>query len=90
MVTLSSTEAEYIPLAEAATEAIWMTRLLEDLKQTTNTVVIYEDNQSCIHILQNGCSHNIRTKHIDIKHHFVCELLKTKNTASYIVQMEIL
>ena len=57
MVTLSSTEAEYISLAEAATEAIWMTRLLEDLKQVTDNVVLYEDNQSCIHMLQNG-SHN--------------------------------
>ena len=78
MVTLSSTEAEYILLAEAAKEAMWMTRLLEDLKQVTDTVVIYKDNQSCIHVLQNG-SHSLRTKHIDIKHNFVCELLKTKN-----------
>ena len=54
-----------------------MTRLL-DLKQVTDIVVIYEDNQSCIHMLQNG-NHNLRTKHIDIKYHFVYELLKTKN-----------
>ena len=55
-----------------------MTRLLEDLKQVTDNVVLYEDNQSCIHMLQNG-SHNLRTKHIDSKYHFVRELLKTKN-----------
>ena len=78
VVTLSSTETEYFSLAETATKAIRMTRLLEDLKQVTDTVVIHEDNQSCIHMLQNG-SHNLRTKHIDIKKHFVCELLKTKN-----------
>ena len=78
MVMLSSTKAEYISLAEAATEAIWMMRLLQDLKQVTDTVVIYEDNQSCIHMLQNG-GHNLQTKHIDVKYHFLCELLKTKN-----------
>jgi hypothetical protein len=76
MVTLSSTEAEYISLAEAAQEAIWMTRILKDLNQIVNTVVMYEDNQSCIHMLKNG--NNLRTKHIDTKYHFVRELVKTK------------
>ena len=76
MVTLSSTEAEYNALTEAAQEAIWMTRVLQDLNQNTDTVVIYEDNQSCIHLLQN--SNSFRTKHIDTKYHFVRDLVKAQ------------
>jgi hypothetical protein len=77
MVTLSSTEAEYIALVEAAQEALWIMRMLKDLNQElTGPVVIYEDNQSCIKMLKSDrCSP--RTKHIATKYHFVRELFKS-------------
>jgi hypothetical protein len=78
MVTLSSTEAEYIALTEATQEALWLRRLLEDLNQDIfGPTVLFEDNQSCIKLLQNEkASH--RTKHIATKYYFVRDLCKSK------------
>lgn len=79
MVTLSSTEAEYIALVEATQEALWITRILKDLNQELiGPPVIYEDNQSCIKLLQNDRS-SPRTKHIATKYHFVRELFKSRD-----------
>ncbi|KAK9679824.1 Reverse transcriptase (RNA-dependent DNA polymerase) [Popillia japonica] len=47
-VAVSSTEAKYIALAEAAREGIWLRRLLEDFGYLNPKLVIYEDNQLCI------------------------------------------
>ncbi len=78
MVTLSSTESEYIALTEAAQEALWMRRLLEELDQeVVKPTVLFEDNQSCIKLLQNEKSSH-RTKHVATKFHFVRDLYKSK------------
>lgn len=70
-VALSSTEAEFIALAEACQEAVWIKRLLQDLNETPNNpIVIFEDNQSCIKLVHNEKFSN-RSKHIDTKYHFV-------------------
>lgn len=77
MVTLSSTEAEYIALVEATQESLWITRILKDLNQELiGPAIIYEDNQSCIKLLQNDRS-SPRTKHIATKYHFLRELFKS-------------
>lgn len=77
LVTLSSTEAEYIALSETVKEAIWMNRILKDFYQTvSDSVTIYEDNQSCIKLIQDEKSCQ-RTKHIDTKFHFIRELYKS-------------
>lgn len=73
-VALSTTEAEYIALAEACQEGIWIGRLLEELEMMPMTPLkIYEDNQSCLKLLR-AKGFNNRTKHIDTKYHFVKEL----------------
>lgn len=77
-VALSSTEAEFIALAEACQESIWITRLLNDLDVKLDTpIVIYEDNQSCLKLIKNSKFSN-RSKHIDTKFHFVKDYV-TKN-----------
>ena len=70
VVALSSTEAEYIALASAVQEAVWLRNLLSDLtsKQVKPTV-IYEDNQGAIALCKNPIDHS-RMKHIDIKFHY--------------------
>jgi hypothetical protein len=74
MVTLSSTEAEYIALTEAAKKAIWISRILKDLNQVVaESTVFYENNHSCIHQRLSQ-----RTKHTDTKNHFVQELFQSK------------
>ncbi len=44
-VVLSTAEAEYMALASATQEAVWMRKLLVDLQnKTEKTTVIFEDN----------------------------------------------
>lgn len=72
-VALSTAEAEYMALASAAQEAIWMQQLVGDLNsKQTNSMVIYEDNQSAICMSKNPQFHG-RAKHIGIKYHFIRE-----------------
>ena len=53
-VALSTAEAEYMALASAAQEAMWMRQLMTDLKnRPTRATVIYEDNQSAICMANN-------------------------------------
>lgn len=69
-VSLSSTEAEYVALCNAACEGIWLKELLEELGVTVETVKIFEDNQACIKIAEEPREHK-RMKHIDIKYNFI-------------------
>lgn len=75
-VSLSSTEAEYIALSEACKEAIWLQRLLDDLYYSEQrTTTIYEDNKSVPKMIVDERLSN-RTKHIDIRTHFVKDYVK--------------
>lgn len=81
-VAISSTEAEYIALGEASQECIWIRRLLEDfLIKKQKTTVMFEDNQSCLKLVNTRKFSN-RTKHIDTKFHFVRDL-KQKGLIDY-------
>lgn len=77
-VSLSSAEAEYMSICSTVTELKWFTSLLNELQVLTNpTPILYCDNQSAIAISQNDKFHN-RTKHIDIRHHFIRDAIKNK------------
>ena len=77
-VALSTSEAEYIALSSAAQEAVWMRALNSDLKnQPSEPTVIFEDNQSAICLAKNPQFHG-RSKHINIKFHFIREQVSTK------------
>uniref|UniRef100_H3H9Q4 Integrase catalytic domain-containing protein n=1 Tax=Phytophthora ramorum TaxID=164328 RepID=H3H9Q4_PHYRM len=73
-VALSSTEAEYMALSEATQEAVWLKVILCELGEMASdeAVKIYEDNQGSIALAKNPQFHK-RTKHIDIRYHFVRE-----------------
>ena len=75
IVTLSTAEAEYVALSTATQEAAWIRRLLSDfhvpLEQAT---IIMEDNQGAICIARNPVTQT-RTKHIDVRYHYVREAL---------------
>ena len=72
-VALSTAEAEYIALASAAQEAIWMRQLLADVRNHPREPTrIFEDNQSAICMARNPQFHG-RAKHIGIKYHFIRE-----------------
>ena len=65
-VALSTAEAEYVALIQAAQEGIWLRGLLSDLGLKAMSTVILEDNQGAIAIAKNPVDHS-RTKHIDIR-----------------------
>lgn len=71
IVTLSSTEAEFIAATTCACQAIWLQRILEELHFKQNhSIVIYCDNNSAIKLSKNPVLHG-RSKHIDVKYHFL-------------------
>jgi len=74
VVALSSTEAEYMALTDAAKEAIWLKGLVNELGFTQKTVNIHCDSQSAIALAKNAVYHE-RTKHIDVKYHFIRDLV---------------
>ena len=74
-VALSTTEAEYMALTEATKEALYLRSLLSDIDEQYNMsrpVVLYEDNQGAMALVKNPVFHN-RTKHIDVRFHFIRE-----------------
>lgn len=73
LVTLSTTEAEYVAAAAAAKETAWLRNLLNDLEyQCEGATTLFVDNQSAIRLVKNPEFHQ-RTKHIDIQYHYIRE-----------------
>jgi hypothetical protein len=71
LVTMSSTEAEYVALGEAVKEALYLRNLFSELfSAAPPSIPLFEDNQSTIKQALNTQSSR-RTKHIDIRHHFL-------------------
>lgn len=80
-VALSSSEAEYAALTSAACQAIWLRWLLSDfLQEQEGAIEIYYDNMSAINLTKNVIFHS-RTKHNDIRHHFIRELVSKGDIA---------
>ncbi|KAM2012453.1 hypothetical protein ACFX1T_024318 [Malus domestica] len=73
-VALSTTEAEYMAVTEAIKEAIWLQGLPDDLGVQQDHVDVHCDSQSAIHLAKNQV-HHARTKHIDVRFHFVREVI---------------
>ena len=64
--------------SNAAQEVLYLRTLLKDLKyERKDPTVLFQDNQGSIAI-GNDSIVNKRTKHIDIRHHFVRESIKNK------------
>lgn len=73
--TLSSTEAEYMSLTEATKEAVYLRSMMQELGITSlkiDKIIIHCDNLGAQALMKNPVHHS-RTKHIDIKYHFVRE-----------------
>ena len=71
VVALSSCEAEYVVFTHAFQEAKFLHQLYADITgYTTSGVRLYADNQGAIALAKNPV-HPQRTKHIDIRYHFI-------------------
>ena len=75
IVALSTTEAEYIVVTEASKEMVWLQSFLEELGKKQEDNVLYCDSQSAIHLAKNPSFHS-RTKHIQLRYHFIRSLLE--------------
>jgi transposase InsO family protein len=76
-VSLSSCEAEYMATCDAAREAVFLRTLLGELGfKQCNPTTICVDNQSMINYSKNFDQHS-RMKHIEIRQHFVRELVQS-------------
>jgi transposase InsO family protein len=76
IVTLSTTEAEFVSAASSACQCIWLRNVLNYLgvKQEGSTIINC-DNSSSIKLSRNPIMHG-RCKHIDVRYHFLRDLNK--------------
>lgn len=87
--SLSTTESEYIAASVAVQEVVWLKRFLDELKMpyARNTVVRC-DNQSALKLIKNPEFHK-RTKHIDIRYHFIREQYERKTFTIEYIKTEV-
>lgn len=65
--------------SEAVKEAIWLRNLLTELGvQQEPKSVVFCDNQSALHLIKNTAYHE-RTKHIDVRYHFIREAVSERD-----------
>lgn len=81
-VATSSTHAEYVAASEAAKEAFWIIGLLNELSfldplLSQGTMPLYIDNSLALKLTKNPESY-ARTRHIDVRYHYVRELVESK------------
>ncbi|CAM8887237.1 unnamed protein product [Rhodiola kirilowii] len=76
-ISLSTAEAEYIAAGSCCTQLLWMKQMLSEYGVKQKEMILYCDNMSAISISKNPVQHS-RTKHIDIRHHFIRELVEQK------------
>jgi hypothetical protein len=69
-VALSTAEAEYVAIGQCCAQLLWMRQTLRDFGYNLSKVPLLCDNESAICMVDNPVEH-IRTKHIDIRHHFL-------------------
>ena len=82
VVALSTIEVEYIGTSEAVTEALWLRGLVLELLQVKELkiTIIYCDSQSAVSLSKNQVYHD-RAKHVDIKYHFIRDMIKSEAIA---------
>ncbi|KAJ9556791.1 hypothetical protein OSB04_011405 [Centaurea solstitialis] len=69
-VSQSTTEAEYIAASQCCSQVLWIQNQMQDYGLSFLQTPIYIDNNSAISIVNNPVKHS-KTKHIEIKYHFI-------------------
>jgi hypothetical protein len=87
---LSSVEAEYMATASAVKEAIWWRGFLTELGvPPPGPTLIYSDSQGSIALAKNP-DHHDRTKHIDLRYHFIREQLAARAIRTDFIGTELM
>ncbi|GJY87596.1 retrovirus-related pol polyprotein from transposon TNT 1-94 [Tanacetum coccineum] len=77
-LAISTTEAEYVSAGKACQQALWMKQALIDYGIRLDDVPIMCDNKGAIDLSKNPVQHS-RTKHIEIRHHFLRDNVQKGN-----------
>jgi hypothetical protein len=80
-VSLSSTEAEYKALADACKDVVWIQNLSSEIftSSLSSLATVHVDNRGAINLALSQVSQNgFRTKHMDLRLHFVQDLIAQK------------
>ena len=75
--SLSTAEAEYIAAGSCCSQLLWMKKVLTDYGISQDTMSVYCDNSSAIDKSKNLIQHS-KTKHIEIRYHFIRNLVERK------------
>lgn len=74
-VTMSSTEAEYVAMSSCAMEMMFIKQVVESINfEVKLPMILYCDNAGAIDLARNYSTGG-RTKHIDVRHHYIRELI---------------
>ncbi|KAK2419944.1 putative mitochondrial protein [Trifolium repens] len=76
-VALSTAEAEYVAAGSSCSQLVWMKQMLKEYDVEQDALTLYCDNMSAINISKNPVQHS-KTKHIDIRHHYIRDLVENK------------
>ena len=77
MIALSIMKAEYMTLTNVAKEIKWIHQLFDELNYdiiSRSFTILRTNNQRVLALVKNSINHS-RSKHIDIKHHFIHETI---------------
>ena len=73
-------EVEFIDITEACKELLWLKKFLQELGFVQNNYPLFVDSQSAIQLGKNPTFHS-RSKHIDVRYHWICDALDAKRLA---------
>ena len=78
-ITLSTPEAEYVALGDAVKELLFLRQIwcFMLLSEVMPCFPVFEDNQGAVQLAQNPVT-NSNSKHIDVRHHFLRELVRQR------------
>lgn len=85
---MSTAQAEYIAASEAAKEVVWLSRLYNQIVALKSVPKLFVDNASAIKLAKNPEFHK-RTKHIDVRYHFVRERVNENQLSIEFVRSEL-
>ena len=75
-ISLSSCESEYISLSHCTQDVIFRRNLINEVAKHEDPAIIYEDNEGAIFLAKNQ-QVSMRTKHIDVRAHFIRDCVKS-------------
>ena len=77
IISTFTTEAEYIVIGHAVREGVWIKRFINELRLETTGLSLKGDNKASFNLTKNPESQH-QTKHINVQHHYVRELVNNK------------